>query len=71
MSNEITRRIIVAFNYMKFPVDKLGVLQPAKDTKLNISADFQLVKEEDKSSRGLGGGETVTEEGKRTRSKNG
>merc|ERR1711875_83160 len=39
MSDEITVRTPVAFSYMKFPVDKLGVLQAAKDTKLNISAD--------------------------------
>ena len=32
---------------MKFPVDKTGVVQPAKDTKLNIGAMFQLVGEED------------------------
>ena len=70
MSDEITVKTPVAFSYMKFPVDKLGVLQPAKDSKLKISADFKLVKEEDKSSRGLGGGKTASE-GMRTRSKNG
>ena len=53
---------------MKFPVDKLGVLHCAKDNKLIIVADFQLVKEEDKTSRGLGGGKTEPE-GMRTRSK--
>ena len=55
---------------MKFPVDKLGVVQPAKDNKLNIGADFQLVKEEDKTSRGLGGGKMETE-GMKTRSMDG
>ena len=50
---------------MKFPVDKMGVVQPAKDTKLNTGAMFQLVGEED-NTPGLGGGkkESVT---KRTR----
>ena len=47
MSDEITMRSPVAVNYMKFPVDKLGVLQPAKDDKLNTVAAFKLVKEED------------------------
>ena len=49
MSDEITTRTPVAFNYMKFPVDKLGVLQPAKDGKLNTVAAFKLVKEEGKT----------------------
>ena len=40
---------------MKFNVDKTGVVQPAKDTKLNIGAMFQLVGEED-NTPGLGGG---------------
>merc|ERR1719153_718706 len=70
MSDEIKVKTPVAFSYMKFPVDKLGVLQPAKDSKLKISADFKLVNEEDKTSRGLGGGKTATE-GMKTRSKNG
>ena len=35
---------------MKFPVDKLGVLQAAKDGKLNTVAAFKLVKEEGKTS---------------------
>ena len=43
-------RILVAFNYMKFPVDKLSVLQPAKDGKLNTVAAFKLVTEEYKAS---------------------
>ena len=51
MTDEITKRSPVAFNYMKFPVDKLGVLQPAKDDKLNTVAAFKLVKVEDKTSR--------------------
>ena len=50
MSDEITKRIPVAFNYMKFPVDKLGVLQPAKDGKLNTVAAIKFVKEEGKTS---------------------
>ena len=70
MSDEITTKTPVAFNYMKFPVDKWGVLQPAKDNKLNIGAEFQLVNEEDKTSRGLGGGKIETE-GMRTRSMDG
>ena len=70
MSDEITTKTPVAFNYMKFPVDKLGVVQPAKDNKLNIGAEFQLVKEEDKTSRGLGGGKMETE-GMKTRSMDG
>ena len=40
---------------MKFPVDKTGVVQPAKDTNLNIGAMFQLVGEKD-NTPGLGGG---------------
>ena len=51
ISDEITMRTPVAFNYMKFPVDKLGVLQAAKDGKLNTVAAFKLVKEEGKTSR--------------------
>ena len=47
MSDEINKRIPVAFSYMKFPMDKMGVLQQAKNTKLNTSAEFQLVEEED------------------------
>ena len=70
LSDEILVKTPVAFSYMKFPVDKLGVLQPAKDTKLKISAYFHLVEEEDKTSRGLGGTKTATE-GMRTRSKGG
>ena len=54
MSDEINKRIPVAFSYMKFPMDKMGVVQAAKDTKLNIAAEFQLMGEEDKTNRGLG-----------------
>ena len=70
MSDEINKRIPVAFSYMKFPMDKMGVVQAAKDTKLNIAADFQLVGEEDKTNRGLGGGK-VEPVARRTRSQDG
>ena len=55
LADELKKRIPVAFSYMKFPVDKMGVVQPAKDTKLNTGAMFQLVGEED-NTPGLGGG---------------
>ena len=34
----------VGFSYLKFPVDKTGTLQAAKDTKLNFNAVFESVK---------------------------
>ena len=55
-ADEIKKRIPVAFTYMKFPMDKMGVVQAAQDTKLNISAVFQLVGEEEDETLGLGGG---------------
>ena len=35
----------VAFSYLKFPVDKNGTLQAAKDTKLNFDAVFEPVED--------------------------
>ena len=70
MSDEINKRIPVAFSYMKFPMDKMGAVQAAKDTKLNTAAEFQLVGEEDKTNRGLGGGK-VEPVARRTRSQDG
>ena len=70
LADEILKRIPVAYSYMKFPMDKMGVVQPAKDNKLNISPVFQLVGEEEDETLGLGGGkrEPVA---KRTRSQSG
>ena len=36
-----TEKIPVAFTYLKFPVDKNGVLLAAKDTKLKVDAVFE------------------------------
>ena len=36
-------QIPVGFSYLKFPVDKTGTLQAAKDTKLNFDAVFESV----------------------------
>ena len=44
ISDEITKRILVAFNYMKFPVDKLSVQQTVKDGKPNTVATIKFVK---------------------------
>ena len=34
-------KIPVAFSYTKFPIDKDGVLKPARDTEIKISATFE------------------------------
>ena len=39
------KQIPVAFSYLKFPVDKNGILQAAKDTKLNFDAVFEPVED--------------------------
>ena len=38
---EIDSKIPVAFSYLKFPVDKNGVLLAAKDTKIKLDAVFE------------------------------
>ena len=38
---EIDSKIPVAFSYLKFPVDKNGVLLAAKDTKIKFDAVFE------------------------------
>ena len=40
---QIENQIPVAFSYMKFPVDKNGVLLPAQDTKIKLDAVFEPV----------------------------
>ena len=41
-------QIPVGFSYLKFPVDRTGTLQPAKDTKINLDAVFEPVEDESK-----------------------
>merc|ERR1712243_160932 len=36
------KKIPIAFSYMKFPMDKHGVLKQAKDTDVKISASFEI-----------------------------
>ena len=36
------KKIPIAFSYMKFPIDKYGVLKQAKDTDVKITASFDV-----------------------------
>ena len=55
ISDEITKKVPVAFKYTNFTVDRLGVLRTKKLTKLHYNSFFHLVGEPD-ITLGLGKG---------------
>ena len=41
-TQESSGKIPIAFSYMKFPIDKFGILKQAQDTEVKISATFDI-----------------------------
>ena len=39
---DINKKIPIAFSYMKFPMDKDGILKQARDTDVKLSASFEV-----------------------------